>query len=298
MSNNFFHIQNELKSRVDTAVNNTVQRNDSNSYHAELHSEIRGLAYKLPNLLSMDTITKHTVIPWHTEFNITPTFGQGPLLSPYKVQITLHYQDFLEEILHPDYFNQIQPAVQPKPVAQVTPVKQDVVVDRSNTTIKLPNMIGPVRQEPGSYDCVYANLEWCTKYFGGDKKHDIDFFRKRFSTLYPKDQYGGITKPQQLYTIISKDFTYGGVFSQEDYAKAIEAGHPLLIYGKFPTPFGNAKDRKHCLVITGLTFDKNGKISYYQINDPDREEPISRLSAKDMAAECELTIVITGLVKP
>jgi LysM repeat protein len=347
MDNSFFHIDNALTTGINISIGNAGK---TSSYHGLLNAEMNNLAYKLPNLLTLDYITKHTVMPLHTECVITPspynigmfsgtselpkkyTVEKGDTLikinqtqtlgsttvdqlkqwnglkndtikpgqelliypvknPPYTVQINLYYQDFIEKILHPDILDKIATAVQTQPTVQ-TPtqtIPQNNVVDRSKTTLLLPGVLpGPVRQEPGSYDCFFANLSWCDLYFGGNK--NIEDFRTTFKSLFPKNEYGAVSSKTEMYKLAGSNFTGSSPISQADFINAIESGHPIITNG-------NYGGRNHSLIIKGLTFDKKGNISSYLIIDPDREAPIYSISTYDMTNNCILNIVITGKKK-
>jgi len=226
--------------------------------------------------------------------NIEP--GQSLLLNnpnTHTVNIHLHYNDFLENILHPDYLTTTQtpPATTASNTASVNHFITAQEVDYSkplNLGGKLPS---PVTQKPETNDCFYANLSWCDQYFGNHKS--LEDFRSTFKSLYPNDEYGSVHNQQQMWKLAASEFTFDGIRSEAGFVEAIANNHPILTNGHWD---GDINNPGHSLIIIGLTFDKNKHIKYFKVIDPNQE--INWISASQMESEIILNIVITGLNKP
>ncbi len=238
-------------------------------------------------------ITANHLKLWNGLTNDVIKPGQELLLSnptTQNVNIHLHYNDFLENILHPDFFNTpVNNTVSATTIPEQP--KQNVIYDKDHP-LNLPGKLpGTVTQEPLTNDCFFANLSWCDQYFGGKKS--LEDFRNIFKNLYPTTTQSG-PSPQQLYPLAASTFDYAGIFCDANIIDAIAQGHPVLTNGYYITDENNVK-RAHSLIIVGLTFDKNNNISFYKIIDPNQE--IFWLSAKDMKSNAIVNIIITGLKK-
>jgi LysM repeat protein len=238
-------------------------------------------------------ITANHLLLWNGLTNDTIKPGQELLMfnpNTPNINIHLHYNDFLENILHPDFFNAtVNNTVSTTTVAEQP--KQNVIYDKDHP-LNLPGKLpGAVTQEPGTTDCFFANLSWCDQYFGGKKS--LEDFRNIYKNLYPKSTQTG-PSPQQLFALAGSIFDYAGIFSDANIIDAIAQGHPVLTNGYYITDDDGNK-QAHSLIIVGLTFDKNNNISFYKIIDPNQE--IYWLSAKDMKTNAIVNIIITGLKK-
>jgi LysM repeat protein len=240
--------------------------------------------------------TANHLMLWNGLKNDKVEPGQSLMLNnpnTHTINIHLHFDDFLENILHPDYLK--TPQTSQTPQASTTASVNHFITAQEVDYSKPLNLQGilpsPVRQQAGTNDCFFANLSWCDQFYGNHKS--LEDFRTIFKTLYPKDEIGAVHNQPQMWKLAASEFTYDGIRSEAGFIEAIANNHPILTNGHWD---GDLNGSGHSLIIIGLTFDKNKHIKYFKVIDPNSE--INWISANQMESEIILNIVITGLKKP